>query len=107
MYRGGGPEAANADFRQSGFGEHGGKGAMRASGAGVGWILQERVKRTILSSRLRKARREMGLTALELASRSGLAPQRVVDLELSCCDVPAEDIRAVAGALDVVVDHLL
>ena len=83
------------------------KQAMRASGAGVGWILQERVKRTILSSRLRKARREMGLTELELALRSGLAPQRVVDLEQSCCDVPAEDIRAVAGALDVVVDHLL
>ena len=80
---------------------------MRAPGAGRGWILQERVKRTILSSRLRKARREKGLTELELAHRAGLAPQRVTDLEQSCCDAPADEIRAVAGALDVTVDHLL
>jgi transcriptional regulator with XRE-family HTH domain len=80
---------------------------MRATGSGRGLILQERVKRTILSSRLRKARREQGLSEDELGKRAGLAAQRVLDLEQSCCDIPAEEIRAVAGALEVRVDHLL
>ena len=80
---------------------------MRAPGVGRGWTLQERVKRTIVSSRLRKARREKGLTQSELAEQAGLEPQRVRELERSCCDEPADDIRAVAGALDLQVEHLL
>ena len=80
---------------------------MRAPGTGRGWILEERAKRTILSSRLRQARRQKGLSEGELAQRAGLATQRVVELEQSCCDQPAEDIRAVAGALEVTVEHLL
>ena len=80
---------------------------MRAPGGSRGWILQDRVKRTILSSRLRKARRQLGLTEEQIAAQTGLAAQRVLDLEQGCCDMPEAEIRAVAGALDVKIEHLL
>lgn len=66
----------------------------------------ERLWREVLGEQLRQERHERGERIADIASRAGVAPQYLSEVERGRKDASSEVLSAVAGALELSVTEL-